>query len=494
MAAVQFSEHHTALGGEELKEFYPEIFLYKTGLSINDNVLFSVIRAVLNEDRYKTMDMVDDGTGFQLDLRGYNSEQSKRMLSELERKMIYNESDGYSKRLRIDFVSDSFAPKIIDILHQKFDGCNDVKVLLDVEYYILQRNKIFVCQIDKCKTTLVVAPISKKYRVMHLLASCISRIVPWAFVDYPLNDYEKSYLKALSVGDYDTFMAAMDDIYRAENFYKRKLNNLVANFSTGNYQRKIDCIEQMVVDKRYRIERLLKEYHQLQDEIEAENLKILNFRNKMIAANGTDNELLEFLQSNKIITVLRGSNSQISLGVNCFLNDCDEDMFKHYVLEPTSENYVYTTGLKYYDFDLLKRFFKSIWDEHRFNIRVYCEWFLKSDGTVEAIRNSVMNNNFKLIENRMPQPHIDMYGCYSGYKMMLEDLARESDYVGILSTIIASSASLNWTDSTVVRFFMCYLFNSEKKIIEDNNKNLYTVAEVMNILKVEKESEDNASN
>lgn len=494
MAAIQFSECHTALGEGELKEFYPNILLCKKGLSTTDNVLLSVIRAVLNEDRYKAINTVDDGLGFMLELSDYNKEQSEKMPSRIEKKLLYNALDINSKELKIDFVSDSSAPKIVDILHQKFDGCNDVKVLLDVEYYVLQGNKIFVCQIDKCKTTLVVAPISKKYRVMHLLASCISRIVPWAFKDYPLSDYEKNYLKALSVGDYDTFKAAMNDICKPDDLYKKKLNNLVTNFSTGNYQRRIDNIEQTIITRRNRIELLLKEYRQLQDEIEAENLKILNFRNKMIVANNTDNELLGFLQSNKTITVLKGDKSQIDLGVNCILNDCDEDMFKHYVLEPTNENYVYTMGLKYYDFDLLKRFFKSIWGEHRFNIRVYCEWLLKSNGTVEAIRKSVMNHNFKLVENRIPQPHIDTYGCYGGYKLMFEDLARESDYVGILSIIIASSASLNWTDSTVVRCLMNDLFSSEGQIIEDNNKNLYTVAEVMNILKAEKENEDNASN
>ena len=73
---------------------------------------------------------------------------------------------------------------------------------------------------------------------------------------------------------------------------------------------------------------------------------------------------------------------------------------------------------------------------------------------------------------------------------MLNALSVKHDYIGVLTTIIGSSASINWKDGTVVSDLMYDLFDESyiktRKCIEDNAGNLYTVAEVFDILKNEK--------
>ena len=97
------------------------------------------------------------------------------------------------------------------------------------------------------------------------------------------------------------------------------------------------------------------------------------------------------------------------------------------------------------------------------------------------------------MEDRIPQPHIDDYQCFRGYSGILNDLARSRDYIGIMSTLLSSSSSINWTDSTVVSKLMNRLFRSNKnvKCLEDKDGNHYTVDEVVKIL--EKESESKAA-
>ena len=69
----------------------------------------------------------------------------------------------------------------------------------------------------------------------------------------------------------------------------------------------------------------------------------------------------------------------------------------------------------------------------------------------------------------------------------LNDLARSRDYIGIMSTLLSSSSSINWTDSTVVSKLMRRLFetNKDTKCLEDKDGNHYTVAEVVKILENE---------
>jgi hypothetical protein len=493
--AVQFNECQTALGMTNLNEFYPNIYI-SASTHDTDNVLLSVVRAILNENR---MDWILDAgiTQMFLETTRINTRgATNNFVNAIESNFSDNIFNSQFLGLSVFFISDNLIDDTLGKISNANKALEGWKPLLDVAWYILQGTQIVVYQNEIYKSTVVIAPASKRFRVMHLLASCISRVLPWAFTNCPLTDDEKVYLKALSMGDYETFKLAMQKIYDAGNFYQKKLNNLVKGFASGSHEKYIEICERNIAQKQEQIDSLMETYRQLLADIELENMKAINARNKMISIGDVDSELLEFLQSNKAVTVLRGDKHALSLAITCFLNDCDEDMFKHYVVSPTSENYVYQYGMEDYDFDLLKCFFMSIWGEHRFNVRVYCEWILENTGYVSVATYTNMGGDTTLTENRIGQPHIDRYGCFSGYKMMFENLAQEGDFVGIVSTMIASSASINWTDSTVVKYFMEELFQTSKKCIEDNDGNLYTVAEVMDILKteIEKESESNASN
>ena len=148
-------------------------------------------------------------------------------------------------------------------------------------------------------------------------------------------------------------------------------------------------------------------------------------------------------------------------------------------------SYIYSASP--YGLELTKKLFLAIWKEHRFNLRVYCEWILYDNCNVEAVSQSNMGGRDDLMEDRIPQPHIDDYQCFRGYTGILNDLARSRDYIGIMSTLLSSSSSINWTDSTVVSKLMKRLFetNKDTKCLEDKDGNHYTVAEVVKILEDE---------
>ena len=217
-------------------------------------------------------------------------------------------------------------------------------------------------------------------------------------------------------------------------------------------------------------------------------MKLLILRNRACTSGEDEKELIEFLKSNKNFTVLAKDRSTLSIGVNCYLNDYNEDIFKEYVeKQDRTSSYIYESSP--YGLDLTKKLFLAIWKERRFNMRVYCEWVLHDDCTVEARRDSDMHGCRELMEDRIPQPHIDRYRCFNGYQKMLNGLAQTRDYIGILSTIQTSSSYINWTDSTVVSTMMGWLFGPKKnvKCLEDKDGNRFSVTEVAEMLKNEQE-------
>ena len=137
-----------------------------------------------------------------------------------------------------------------------------------------------------------------------------------------------------------------------------------------------------------RAERNVDDYYRnirsAQDTLEEEQGKLLSLRNRACNGGEDEKELIDFFSSNKSITVLGKSGRDLRLGVNCYLNDFNEDIFKQYVEKQDKvSSYIYSASP--YSLELTKKLFLAIWKEHRFNLRVYCEWILYDDCNVEAV-------------------------------------------------------------------------------------------------------------
>lgn len=490
---MAFSGIKTRLGSSECEEYFRSI-AYRNDFNDEDNTAVAVLRAVMTEERLATFNAKPGSEG-KMQFQTVNKQiRLVGEATEIDSGYYAGAHGPFSQAvigLWLMFIPNKNASDYIKQV-KKFD--EDYKKLgwsrlEDVSAYLDRNGEILAYQNEKKQATILFAPTTKRIQTMQMAASCVSRIFPWAFKDHPLTENEIPLLKLLSEQKYTEFKATMEKIYDGFNFYGKKVQTLLKGFCGRNYSRAISSQE----DRVRRAERNVDDYYEsiksAQNALEDEQTKLLSLRNRACNSSEDEKELIDFLSSNKSIVVLNKSDTYLRLGVNCYLNDYNEDIFKQYVeKQDKMSSYIY--NMSPYSLELTKKLFLAIWKERRFNLRVYCEWVLRDDCTVEAILGSNMEGFGELMEDRIPQPHIDDFRCFRGYQGILNDLARSRDYIGVMSTILSSSSSINWTDSTVVSKLMDRLFRTNKnvKCLEDKDGNHYTAAEVVKILEKERDA------
>lgn len=491
---MAYSPIVTDLGMKKYDEFYPGIKYYYSNFDDKkDNTLLSMIRMLFSKNRLDTF-------------CPYEDEGSMQVLFEDSKFEIYEEDNaddifkemfdgdrstfGMMKRgIYVCILKNDNADQIYDKM-KSFDGNNEArgwKHMPDIETYIDRTGKSYVYQNEKAKAVCVYTDKTKRYQVIHLIASCLPRLFPWAFEKNPLTEEETATLATLFDKDGTGFVEKIAHYIEVNDFYTKKMKGILGNFFFTNYGRAVQDGEDRVKNCRDDIDSLLRRVSEARKKLEEEMMRVLILRNKALSAVNDTDEVIDFMRANKDnLFLLRRGDGYIRIGVNCFLEDYDEDMYNTYIDGETSMSaYAYENSP--YTLEQTKRLYNAIWKSRRFKLRVYCEWKLKSDCMVEACSYSSMGERDELTKDRLPQPHIDRYTCYDGYKLAFRNLADNMDYIGVLSTILCSSKSINWTDSTVVRYLTSCMFGNRDstKCLEDADGSLYTIDEVVKILEEE---------
>lgn len=477
------------LGTDDCAEVYANI-LHSDETNLHDNVMLAVMRMFMNEKRltamkeskgriqlqtkYSTFYMEGDGAFnkevFVHDGSPFNQFRYGVMVNivtNANSKELLAESEKYNK----DYEEDGW------------------KKLEDVSLYIDKDGEVLVYQNEAKKGTLIFTGGKKALQAIHMAASCFPRLTPWCFKDAPITEDEKTIVRYLYDGKEAEFCDAMQKLFDEGDYYGKKIAASLKGFCSANFNGEIRRQTQDIEQREKAIREQFDNINRLQRQLEDARIKLAALHNKTYCTDEDEAEIVNFLKVNKALKFLKKDGDRMYVGFNGFLSDYDEGQFKHSVEnQKNSKNYIY--GKSPYPFEETKAFFMAIWKEHRFNIRTYCEWYVSSDDRVYPVTRSNMERHPEMMDDRIRQPHIDRHACFSGYEYAFENLAKDHDFIGTLSTIISSSSSLNWGDSTVVGELMDDLFFNcaDKKVLEDNNGNLYTVAEVFEILKNEREA------
>lgn len=482
------------LGTSECAESYSNI-LCSDDANLNDNVMLSMMRMFLNENRLKSMTETRGRIQLQIKPATFYADNSNDS-GEIEKEVFVHDDSPFNVfhyGIMINVLTNTNSHYLL-IESEKYNEDYEAlgwKKLEDVSHYIDKDGEVLVYQNESKKGTLIFTGAKKAIQTTHMAASCLPRLLPWCFKNDPITDEEKTIVRYLYECKDNEFSNAMQAVYDSFDFYGKKLALSLKGFCNANYESTISNYKNTIANMEQRIKNTFDQIRAYQKELEVAQIQLAATYNKTYRTDEDEAEIVNYLKVNKTLRLLKKSGSKLYIGYVGYLNDCDEGAFRHCVENQTeSKNYIY--GDSPYSFEETKAFFLSIWKEHRFNIRTYCEWWINSDDSVDAITSSDMEGHSELTENRIRQPHIDRHACFNQYRNGFEECAQTYDFVGTMATIASSSSYLTWGDSIVVKELMYDLFNSrtidKKKYLEDNNGNLYTVAEVFEILKKEKEA------
>ena len=487
---MAFTAYSSRIGSNECDEAYP-LILNSDNSNLYDNVMLSVMRVLMTDERLKHSTEGDHRVQVNIDCQPFYMGDDDKFTKDM---FVHDENVFNQMRFGIMFqaIDDKKADDIVSE-YKKYNADYEAagwKSMDIAAQYIDKNGNVYVYQNENKQGVVVVCAKKNLIQAMHMAASCLPNLMPWFFTDQPLTDAEKEMLRTLYDQDNETFGKYMEKAYETGDFYGKKLRGVLKGFCKKDYTNEISRQERLIRELQESIERRYRDIHDQTKALDEAQVQLTAIMDRSCCTEDDEIAIVNFLKRCKTLVYLGSSGDRISIGYVGTLNDCDEGVFRTCVeKKATSRSYIYQYSP--YDEELTKDFFVSIWKTHRFAVRTYCEWCLYSNCTVKAIQGSSMNDRSELTKDRIRQPHIDRYACYDGYRGMFNALATKHDYIGVLTTIIGSSASINWKDSTVVSRLMGDLFGSginTRKCIEDNAGNLYTVEEVFDILKKEKEA------
>lgn len=472
----------TELGSKKYDDLFPSIKYNDS----DDNVLLTVARYVLNENRMNTFRY--NGKQSVMQILDYSEEGTADYIK-YDREGVIGDKDCIMNTMSngiicISYTDESAFNKVFEIMKSLRVPLSEIgwEIIDDVSAYVGSKSALVIQNKARC-ADVVMLNGKNRWNALHLCASAISRLFPWAFEAEPLTETEVATLKLIYENKWNEFKKAMDDVVKSGDFYKKIIEAKLKDFASNSLNRRIEDLKDNIRRENNKIDEWYRKIRDADGRIEEMNDQLTVYVNKIIQGDNDSAGMIEYLSSNRSLTLLERDGDVICLAAVTYLTEFDEDAFASYVRDKKDKrNYVYRYSP--YNVELTKKLYRSIWEEQRWMVRTFSGWNLSSG--FYATPDSELRIPDEIKKNRIPQPHIWHYTCVGNYRKTFEDCQKKHDYIGAMTTIISSSSSLNWTDSTVVESFMSDFWNDESgSFLEDKDGNLYTVKEVVDILKEE---------
>ena len=311
----------------------------------------------------------------------------------------------------------------------------------------------FVCETRKSSVLFVRDINMKKY---HQLQICTLTALPWYFNPKQgdrISDLERELLQSLQEQTPDHYLDVLQRISSKCDFRAKFIHDSLQGIETVYERQQID------VYKR-EIERLERTIAEMQDTIDTtynlineKSITLLGLQTKL-ANNDGSSVLVDYFMSNKNLCLDRSSGSDIVFHVNTVMAYFDPEIAERYL--DNNSSFFYACSPSEYEIPLVKRFFSDIFLYDKIRIRMCAAYKMNINGTTVARANYNFGSD---AVDRLPNPHIQSYGCIGNYERRFNELAAKRDYVGILETATASAMSLNISDSVVMGAFVRQIFS-----------------------------------
>ena len=300
------------------------------------------------------------------------------------------------------------------------------------------------------------------HRRYHFLQASIPAMMPWYFGIQPiqLDPVELELIGSLSnkSKNENDYQAAIRKIYNTFDFRSELIRRKLSGFETAFLRDALERERGKYVDKTALIANLNR---QVGDALAAQHdisIRIAGMERK-IEEGGADSELMEYFLANKSLSLTEVDGSKVSFIVRSTMEYFDPDQAENAVDNPRSRLY---TGC--YDIsanaDDLKKFWTAIFIDQKLKINFCAKYSLRLYGGVNT--NGGYGSGFDAeFDDCMPHPHIEYYDCMGGYVQIINELMAKHDYIMAIEQCIASCASLNLGDSTVIDKFCKVMSGNE---------------------------------
>lgn len=370
--------------------------------------------------------------------------------------------------------------RIIASLCSEDDG---MKRVPEIEMYIDAGRKTKVY--TNGHRTVVHVKNNERPLWMRVLSAFV-RLCPWVFENAPVNENDMAFLKCMSkyqsahvfYNDVEEICKKYIDTSRLQRI--RIENAANALFKKGK-QQLADTYRNEITNCRERIEAYQNEIRQYLNRVKEKTDKL-----NLLLAKNVDAEEEEFIDllSSESIKITSFDNDRIRFVVFSTLSCYDEGEVDSYVINHEDVLRGYSSWCAPYELDNMpytqaemSAFYKAVFVDHKFDIKLAAEYILYNGANVDAARNSSQIDN-----DHINNPNIGYAGCLGGYHHDLNEAAEKEDYFAAVAICQQSASSVNLGEIWPMGKVTQDLVQSKGKVIRTADGDI-TFAEAMKIIK-----------
>ena len=310
---------------------------------------------------------------------------------------------------------------------------------------------------------------SSDLKVYHGVLSFISLMFPSLFNEIPLRkpeDYD--VILSLSKTDRSLFIQKIQAAVQpfVTEFRRIMLGNLLKSMHNAN-------IEKAEIEIERQRSYIGDIEHNYANAIKLLKTLIVTYEGMKATEkyDQPEEDLVEYLSTNKDIHNLNISNGKLTFTVATFLNNFNINAWQTF----SERGYIYDGAYKartlldvFSDRANRKILLDSIFSETpEFRIKLCGVYSIDLNNCyVQTYRSYDYNNADPLYKSYLPNPHLDIFACLGGYKNRVMQALKECNYIPAIELCCASAGSINLeeTDQTF-RPFLGWLFNSREKVL-----------------------------
>jgi len=330
------------------------------------------------------------------------------------------------------------------------------------QFYIL-------CYVEPESKKVILFVDNLDLKKLHYIQCSIAAFMPWYFTGKITED-EMNLFKSLrekTSQNYENILAQMAEKY---DFRTSKIKRLLAGFETRFEEKECEKMRSQINSCDSNIASLQVQIGDWLKRRRDYEITLLGLETK-IASNNNESELMDYFLCNKNITLESVSNDYIIFVTRTYLEYFDDDMAEGIIAKP--ESYVYKPGGRACNNIIpaedIKMLMTAIFVERKLRVKFCAAYKFKFGQWVEGISSYNYGSECR---EYMPNTHIDNHRCLGNYEGYITKLITQNNYTGAIAQCMASCASLNFGDSTVMKGFMKNIYGIADRTV--NNRCIET--------------------
>lgn len=339
--------------------------------------------------------------------------------------------------------------------HGKFKRLDKMTAFFSKSFNVL-------CFLNEETKTVAIFVENMDLRRLHYLQLGILPALPWYFDPKKgVTDLEMELIHSLNERVPDKYLDCLERVAAQYDFRSVAIRNMLKGFEHQFKVREMDSVRRNISDTNSQIENYNNEIGNLFRRRNELCIKLLGLETS-VAEAGDESEIMDYFLCNRKMYLESVAGAEMYFTVADYLTYFDKDVVERVLRNERS--YVYTRRAGGISTAQMKKLLKAIFIDETLRMRVCAAYRFDISGNVRTMDGHDFPNN--LTSTHIPNPHINRYRCMGNYQNTINRLLRDNNYVGALEQCAASCKSLNWTDSTVMEYFMGQLYRNEYACIE----------------------------